>query len=86
MTGISPSHIVRLENGESVPTLETLCKIATALKVPPFLLFTCKERRNGNMKNRQEIVTEILEVLNELSMFGLLKALWFVRHFRKMEK
>ena len=38
MTGISPSHIVRIENGESMPTISTLCKIAKALDVCPGLL------------------------------------------------
>jgi transcriptional regulator with XRE-family HTH domain len=34
LCGMSYSHICRLENGENVPTIDTLTKIAGALEIP----------------------------------------------------
>ena len=38
-TGLLRSYISRLENGHSVPTIETLEKLAKALEVPMYQLF-----------------------------------------------
>jgi len=38
-TGLLRSYISRLENGHSIPTIETLEKLAKALEVPMYQLF-----------------------------------------------
>lgn len=38
--GISKSHVQRIEAGESVPSLEVICRIAKALNVPVTDLFS----------------------------------------------
>jgi transcriptional regulator with XRE-family HTH domain len=38
LSGVSKSHLDRIETGESDPTLNTLVKIAKALKVKPSTL------------------------------------------------
>lgn len=38
-TGLLRSHISRIENGRRAPSLETLERLATALKVPLYVLF-----------------------------------------------
>lgn len=38
---ISVSHISRIEQGERVPTILTLCMLAKALGVRPEELYTC---------------------------------------------
>lgn len=40
--GISKSHVQRIEAGETVPTLEVMCRIAKALDVPITDLFSYK--------------------------------------------
>lgn len=37
---ISKSHVQRIEAGESIPTLEVICRIAKALDVPVTELFS----------------------------------------------
>jgi transcriptional regulator with XRE-family HTH domain len=39
LTGIVPFHISRVERGHTLPTLETIQKLADALKVPVWNLF-----------------------------------------------
>ena len=38
-TGLKRSHVSRVENGHTVPSIETLEKLARALEVPPYQLF-----------------------------------------------
>ena len=40
-SGVSRSHIQRIESGESNPTIETMCKLARALDVSVYELFSC---------------------------------------------
>ena len=87
LTGISKSHIVRIENGESIPTVATLCKIANALHVYPGVLYSCgnKYERSGEMLNREEIIAEVYEIAERLSMLELLRLLDCARALHKKE-
>jgi transcriptional regulator with XRE-family HTH domain len=42
-SGVSKTHLSRIENGESDPTLGIICKIARALKEKPCNLFVCDD-------------------------------------------
>ena len=41
-SGVSRSHIQRIEAGEANPTIETMCKLAKALEVSVHDLFSCE--------------------------------------------
>jgi len=43
-TGLLRSYVSRLENGHSIPTIETLEKLAKALEVPMYQLFQDSKR------------------------------------------
>ena len=43
LSGISRKHIIDIENGKSIPTILTLCKLAKALGVPVEELYECDE-------------------------------------------
>ncbi|MEG0898346.1 MAG: helix-turn-helix transcriptional regulator [Oscillospiraceae bacterium] len=42
MAGVSRNYISKIENGLSMPSLEVICKIAKALKVPSTDLYDYK--------------------------------------------
>ena len=83
MTGISTSHIARLENGESTPTIRTLMRIAKALQVPPSILYL---ERRADMKSRNALVSELFDVVQGLSIYSLMRILWVAKHFRKKDR
>lgn len=41
LSGVSTGYISKLENGLAMPTVITICKLASALKVCPGVLFSC---------------------------------------------
>ena len=41
-SAIAKSHLSYIENGETSPTIDTLCKISKALNVPCSDLFSCE--------------------------------------------
>lgn len=41
-SGVSRSHIQRIEAGEANPTIGTMCKLAKALEVSVHSLFSCE--------------------------------------------
>jgi XRE family transcriptional regulator of biofilm formation len=43
MSGVSKSHISKIENGESDPTFTVMCKLAAALRENPWDVFSCKD-------------------------------------------
>jgi transcriptional regulator with XRE-family HTH domain len=51
-TGLLRGYISRVENGRTVPSLETLERLAAALDVPLYQLFY---RREGNLATRSHL-------------------------------
>ena len=41
-SGVSRSHIQKIENSEANPSIETMCKLAKALDVSVHDLFSCE--------------------------------------------
>jgi transcriptional regulator with XRE-family HTH domain len=41
LSGVSKSQINYIENGDSIPTISVLCRLAKALQVPITDLFSC---------------------------------------------
>lgn len=44
LSGVSKTHINAVENGETSPTIDVVCRLAKALKVSPCDIFDCDER------------------------------------------
>lgn len=87
MAGISPSHVERLENGESIPRIDTALAVAAALHVPLSLLYSrMGTERRGEMKSREDLIAEIVDVVSTLTRFGIYKVFWFAMHIKKYEK
>lgn len=63
MAGISPRQMVRIEMGQSFPTIENLEKIAAALDVSIQALF--KNDYYDTTENLKEKIRQKLEVLDE---------------------
>jgi len=58
IVGIGTPNISYIENGRFAPSIETLQKIATALKVQPYELY-----KFNNTKTKQEIILEIVSAM-----------------------
>lgn len=91
MAGISPSHVERLESGESIPRIDTALNVAAALHVPLSLLYSRmgterRTERRGEMKSREDLIAEIVDVVSTLTRFGIYKVFWFAMHIKKYEK
>lgn len=41
-SGVAKSHIEKIEAGEANPTIEVMCRLAKALEVPVYELFSCE--------------------------------------------
>ena len=41
LSNVSRAYIIKIEKGESVPTLNILCKLANALEIEVHKLFDC---------------------------------------------
>lgn len=42
-SGVAVSHLHNIENGNKIPTITVLCKIANALEIPCENLYSCDE-------------------------------------------
>lgn len=47
-TGLLRCYLSRVENGHTIPSLDTLAKIATAMEIPLAQFFTPSSGENGN--------------------------------------
>ena len=47
LSGVSKTHISRIERGTEIPTLNVICKLASALGVLPEELYICEECRKN---------------------------------------
>lgn len=45
LSGVAESHIVKIEAGETNPSVEVMCKLAKGLQVPVNELFRCDQDR-----------------------------------------
>ncbi len=42
-SGVSKNHIEKIENGNTNPSVEVMCRLAKALDVPVYTLFSCED-------------------------------------------
>ena len=57
-SGVSQNMIAYIENGQRVPTLTTLLKMCTALKISPTVLF---EDTSEEIKEKKQLLHELIE-------------------------
>ena len=67
-TGLLRCYISRVENGHTVPSLDTLSKIASALDLPITQFFA--EESTGRQSNLQKLSDEELRFLSQIRRYS----------------
>ena len=68
-TGLLRCYISRVENGHTIPSLDTLAKIATAMEVPLAQFFNDNGGDNGN-KNLPQLSEEEVRFLSQIRRYS----------------
>ncbi len=68
-TGLLRCYLSRVENGHTIPSLDTLAKIATAMDVPLASFFSNGESDNGN-KNLPQLSEDELRFLTQIRRYS----------------
>ncbi len=74
---ISPRHMCTIENGNSVPSIETFLKIARVLEIDVNKFFNVNSYKNKNNARNIEIRNEIIDLIyaSTISQLSLIKDL-----------
>ena len=68
-TGLLRCYLSRVENGHTIPSLDTLAKIATAMDVPLAHFFTEQNSDNGN-KATPQLAEEEVRFLTQIRRYS----------------
>ena len=68
-TGLLRCYLSRVENGHTIPSLDTLAKIATAMDVPLATFFSDGAADNGN-KNLPQLSEDELRFLTQIRRYS----------------
>jgi transcriptional regulator with XRE-family HTH domain len=68
-TGLLRCYLSRVENGHTIPSLDTLAKIATAMEVPLAQFFNDSNGDNGN-KNLPQLSEEEVRFLSQIRRYS----------------
>jgi transcriptional regulator with XRE-family HTH domain len=68
-TGLLRCYLSRVENGHTIPSLDTLAKIATAMEVPLAQFFNDSASDNGN-KNLPQLSEEEVRFLSQIRRYS----------------
>ena len=68
-TGLLRCYLSRVENGHTIPSLDTLAKIATAMDVPLAHFFTEQNRDNGN-RAAPQLAEEEVRFLTQIRRYS----------------
>ena len=68
-TGLLRCYLSRVENGHTIPSLDTLAKIATAMEVPLAQFFNDSNGDNGN-KNLPQLGEEEVRFLSQIRRYS----------------
>jgi transcriptional regulator with XRE-family HTH domain len=68
-TGLLRCYLSRVENGHTIPSLDTLAKIATAMDVPLAQFFSDAPADNGS-KSAPQVSDEVLRFLNQIRRYS----------------
>ena len=68
-TGLLRCYLSRVENGHTIPSLDTLAKIAAAMDVPLGQFFS-DHPHNGHAKNLPALTEEEVRFLNQIRRYS----------------
>ncbi len=68
-TGLLRCYLSRVENGHTIPSLDTLAKIASAMDVPLAQFFSDAPADNGS-KSSPQVSDEVLRFLNQIRRYS----------------
>ena len=68
-TGLLRCYLSRVENGHTIPSLDTLAKIATAMEIPLAQFFNDTTNDNGN-KNLPQLSEEEVRFLSQIRRYS----------------
>jgi transcriptional regulator with XRE-family HTH domain len=71
-TGLLRCYLSRVENGHTIPSLDTLAKIASAMDVALAQFFSDAPADNGS-KNQPQVSDDILRFLNQIRRYSRLR-------------
>jgi transcriptional regulator with XRE-family HTH domain len=69
-TGLLRCYLSRVENGHTVPSLDTLAKIATAMEVPLAHFFSENGNGNGESKPLPQLSEEEIRFLTQIRRYS----------------
>jgi transcriptional regulator with XRE-family HTH domain len=69
-TGLLRCYLSRVENGHTVPSLETLAKIANSLEIPLGQFFAENSDGNGNGKALPQLSEEQVRFLSQIRRYS----------------
>lgn len=69
-TGLLRCYLSRVENGHTIPSLETLSKIATAMDMPLGHFFADSLPENGSAKSVPQLSDEELRFLTQIRRYS----------------
>jgi transcriptional regulator with XRE-family HTH domain len=67
-TGLLRCYLSRVENGHTIPSLDTLAKIAAAMQVPLGQFFA-ENRSNGNSRNLPRLTEDEVRFLSQIRRY-----------------
>jgi transcriptional regulator with XRE-family HTH domain len=68
-TGLLRCYLSRVENGHTIPSLDTLAKIASAMETPLAQFFSDSHHENGN-RNLPQLSEEEVRFLTQIRRFS----------------
>jgi transcriptional regulator with XRE-family HTH domain len=68
-TGLLRCYLSRVENGHTIPSLETLAKIATAMEIPLAQFFSAGSGENGN-KGAPQLAEDEVRFLTQIRRYS----------------
>jgi len=69
-TGLLRCYLSRVENGHTIPSLDTLAKIAQAMEVPLGQFFAETSTNGGNSKNLPALTEEEVRFLTQIRRYS----------------
>jgi transcriptional regulator with XRE-family HTH domain len=68
-TGLLRCYLSRVENGHTIPSLDTLAKIATAMEIPLAQFFSSGSGENGN-KSTPQLAEDEVRFLTQIRRYS----------------
>ena len=69
-TGLLRCYLSRVENGHTIPSLDTLAKIAGAMELPLAQFFADQSRDNGHARNIPQLSEDQVRFLSQVRRYS----------------